>query len=57
MYVVSAGVVAGLTVRRVLVARPAAGAWAMRLWPGTAAVVTAELVVALALGPLRPPPG
>ena len=52
MYVVSAGVVVGLTVRRVLVARPDVDDWAMRLWPGAAAVVTAELVVALALGPL-----
>ena len=52
MYVVSAGVVAGLTVRRILVARPAVGDWAMALWPGTTAVVTAELVVALSLGPL-----
>ena len=52
MYVVSAAAVAGLTVRRVLVAMPSAGAWALRLWPGTAAVVTAELVVSLALGPL-----
>jgi methionine sulfoxide reductase heme-binding subunit len=52
MYVASAGAVAGLTVRRVLVAMPSAGSWALRLWPGTAALVTAELVVALALGPL-----
>jgi predicted ferric reductase len=52
LYVVSAGAVVGLTARRVLVAMPSAGAWAVRLWPGTAAVVTAELVVALALGPL-----
>jgi len=52
LYAVSAAAVAGLTARRVLVAMPTAGALALRLWPGTAALVTAELVVALALGPL-----
>ena len=47
LYAVSAASVAGLTVWRVLRAREISP-WTIRLWPGTAAVVTAELVVALA---------
>jgi predicted ferric reductase len=46
LYVPATALVVGLTARRVL--RTAAV-----LWPGTAAVVAAELVVVLALGPLR----
>ena len=49
LYAVSAASVAGLTVWRVLRARDLTP-WTIRLWPGTAAVVTAELVVALAFG-------
>lgn len=52
LYVVSASLVVGLTVRRALRAFPVQR-WALRFWPGTAAVVTAELIVVLALGPLR----
>lgn len=52
IYVVSASLVVALTVRRVLRALPAQP-WALRFWTGTAAVVSAELVVVLALGPLR----
>jgi sulfoxide reductase heme-binding subunit YedZ len=52
LYVVSAGAVVGLTVRRVLGAIPVQR-WALRLWPGIAAIVTAELIVTLALGPFR----
>ena len=44
--------VVGLTVRRVLRAA-AVERWAVRLWPGTAAVVAAELIIILAFGPLR----
>ena len=49
---VSASLVVGLTVRRVLRAA-AAERWAVRFWPGTAAVVAAELIIILAFGPLR----
>jgi sulfoxide reductase heme-binding subunit YedZ len=52
LYVVSASVVVGLTVRRVLRAA-SVERWAVRFWPGTAAVVAAELIVILAFGPLR----
>lgn len=52
LYALSAGSVAALTAWRVLRVIPLAP-WAIRLWPGTAAVVVAELVIALALGPLR----
>jgi sulfoxide reductase heme-binding subunit YedZ len=52
IYVVSASLVVGLTVRRVLRA-VAVERWAVRFWPGTAAVVSAELIVILAFGPLR----
>ena len=48
---VSASLVVGLTVRRVL--RAAVERWAVRFWPGTAAVVAAELIIILAFGPLR----
>jgi methionine sulfoxide reductase heme-binding subunit len=47
LYAMSAASVAGLTVWRVLRTRDISP-WTIRLWPGTAAVVTAELVVALA---------
>jgi len=47
LYAVSAATVAGLTAWRVLRTRDISP-WTIRLWPGTAAVVTAELVVALA---------
>jgi sulfoxide reductase heme-binding subunit YedZ len=52
LYVVAAAGAAGATVWRIL---RTAGmpTWAVRLWPVTAAAVAAELVVALALGPLR----
>jgi predicted ferric reductase len=46
LYLCSAGAVAGLTVRRAL--RPVPLVWA-----GTAALAAAELIVVLALGPLR----
>ena len=49
---VSASLVVGLTVRRVLRAA-AVERWAIRFWPGTAAVVAAELIIILAFGPLR----
>jgi len=52
IYVVSASLVVGLTARRVLRALPAPP-WALRFWTGTATVVAAELVLVLALGPLR----
>jgi methionine sulfoxide reductase heme-binding subunit len=52
LYVVSASLVVGLTVRRVLRTTPVQS-WALRFWTGTAAAVTAELIVMLALGPLR----
>jgi sulfoxide reductase heme-binding subunit YedZ len=51
LYAVAGATVSGLTVWRVLRARGLAPLM-IRLWPGTAAVVTAELIVALALGPL-----
>jgi len=44
--------VAGATAWRVLSLRELP-VWAVRLWPGTAAVATAEVILALALGPLR----
>jgi hypothetical protein len=46
LYLGSAGAVLGLTVRRLLRSAPLA-------WAGTAALVAAELVAALALGPLH----
>jgi sulfoxide reductase heme-binding subunit YedZ len=46
LYLVSAGAVVGLTVRRAL-------RFAPPVWAGIAALVSAELVVVLALGPLR----
>jgi sulfoxide reductase heme-binding subunit YedZ len=52
IYVVSASLVVGLTVRRVLRAA-SVERWAVRFWPGTAAVVAAELIIILAFGPLR----
>jgi methionine sulfoxide reductase heme-binding subunit len=48
LYAVSAASVIGLTVWRVLRTRDVSP-WTVRLWPGTAAFVSAELVVALAL--------
>jgi len=50
LYAVSAGTVAGLTLWRVLRGLSLAP-WAARLWPGTAAVVTAELIAMLSSGP------
>ena len=47
-YAIAGGAVAGLTVWRVA-SRRALEPWALRLWPGTAALVTAELLVAVAL--------
>jgi methionine sulfoxide reductase heme-binding subunit len=52
LYAASGGSVAGLTLWRVLRAR-SLRPWALRLWPGAAAVVAAELIVALAAGPLH----
>jgi hypothetical protein len=46
LYLGSAGAVSGLTVRRALRSAPL-------VWAGTAALVAAELIVALAFGPLR----
>jgi sulfoxide reductase heme-binding subunit YedZ len=46
LFLASAGAIVGLTVRRALRAAPL-------FWAGTAALVSAELVVALALGPLH----
>ncbi|HSC91874.1 MAG TPA: ferric reductase-like transmembrane domain-containing protein [Gaiellaceae bacterium] len=51
LYAVSAASVAGLTAWRLLGGSGRSG-WALGLWPATAAVVSAELVVAVALGPL-----
>jgi predicted ferric reductase len=48
MYAIAGGAVAGLTVWRVA-SRRALAPWALRLWPGTAALVTAELLIAVAL--------
>ena len=48
LYAVSAGAVAGLAVWRFAKQRTLEP-WALRLWPGTAALVTAELLVAIAL--------
>ena len=47
-YAVAGGAVAGLTAWRVA-SRRALEPWALRLWPGTAALVTAELLVAVSL--------
>jgi methionine sulfoxide reductase heme-binding subunit len=47
-YALAGGAVAGMTVWRVA-SRRALEPWALRLWPGTAALVTAELLVAVAL--------
>jgi sulfoxide reductase heme-binding subunit YedZ len=52
LYAVSTATVVGLTAWRLLRNRSYA-AWTLRLWPATAAVVAAELVVALSLGPLH----
>jgi methionine sulfoxide reductase heme-binding subunit len=51
LYAVSGGAVAGLLAWRIMRARGPAP-WAIRLWPATAGFFTAELVVALSLGPL-----
>ncbi len=48
LYAVAGGAVAGLTAWRVA-SRRALEPWALRLWPGTAALVTAELLVAVSL--------
>jgi predicted ferric reductase len=47
-YAIAGGAVAGLTVWRIA-SRRALEPWALRLWPSTAALVTAELLVAVAL--------
>jgi len=52
LYAVSTAAVSGLTAWRLLRNRSFAS-WTLRLWPATAAVVAAELVVALSLGPLH----
>jgi sulfoxide reductase heme-binding subunit YedZ len=52
LYAACAGSVAGATVWRALKAQRLE-AWAVRLWPGTAALLGAELILALALGPLH----
>ena len=52
LYAVSTAVVAGLMAWRLLRNR-SYESWALRLWPATAAVVAAELVVALSLGPFH----
>jgi sulfoxide reductase heme-binding subunit YedZ len=52
LYAGAGGAVTGATVWRALAARSPDG-WSLRLWPGTAAVVAAELIVALAVGPLH----
>ena len=51
IFVGAGAAVVGATVWRILktTKQPV---WALRLWPGTAALLTAELVFALALGPL-----
>src|SRR5262245_22473106 len=48
LYAIAGGAVAGLTVWR-FGARRTLEPWALRLWPGTAALVTAELLIAVAL--------
>jgi predicted ferric reductase len=48
LYAVSGASVVGLTVWR-FAARRSLEPWALRLWPGTAAFVTAELLIAVAL--------
>lgn len=48
LYATAAAAVAGATAWRALRARPVER-WELRLWPGTAAVVAAQMVVALAL--------
>jgi sulfoxide reductase heme-binding subunit YedZ len=52
VYAVAVAAVAGLTAWRLLRVRRVA-AWALGLWSSVAAVVGVELVLALALGPLR----
>jgi predicted ferric reductase len=52
LYATSAGSVAGLTAWRALKAQQL-DAWMLRLWPATAALLGAELIVALAFGPLH----
>jgi predicted ferric reductase len=47
-YAIAGAAVAGLTVWRVA-SRRALEPWALRLWPGATALVTAELLVAIAL--------
>jgi sulfoxide reductase heme-binding subunit YedZ len=47
LYAISAGAVAGLTTWRLLRTR-LREPWAIRLWPGTAGLLTAELIVAIA---------
>jgi hypothetical protein len=47
LYALAAGSVSGLTVRRILRARPLPE-WALALWPPVAGVVAVELVIAVA---------
>jgi sulfoxide reductase heme-binding subunit YedZ len=53
LYALAASAVAGLLTWRLLRSRRPA-LWEAALWPSTASLVAGELVVALALGPLRP---
>jgi sulfoxide reductase heme-binding subunit YedZ len=56
LYAIAAGSVAGALARRILSTRLTQPC-ELRLWPGTAAIVAAELIVALAAGPLHTGPG
>ena len=51
VYLLASGSVAAAGVWRLLRARQAP-AWAVAIWTGTASIVAAELVLALAVGPL-----
>jgi methionine sulfoxide reductase heme-binding subunit len=50
LYAATSGAVGGATLRRVLGSR-ALESWQLKLWPSTAAIVAAELVVAVSLVP------
>jgi predicted ferric reductase len=54
VYLLASGSVAAAGVWRLLRARQAP-AWAVAIWTGTASIVAAELVLALAVGPLARP--
>lgn len=51
LYAVAGGSVTALTIWRLL-RFGSYGTWALRLWPGTAGIVSAELILTLAAGPL-----